>query len=148
MCRVSIPINCDKFHRTKDKQLLLDELRAFDADRVMLNFETVLDGHVVLADGDDYQRLLERMREACVFFKQHGYEVGAWLWGLQFGPGLSFTEITTLSGKPARGFACPSDPAFRDAFARCLRDVARAGVDLILLNDDLRFGAQPVLLLI
>ncbi|MBR6747989.1 MAG: hypothetical protein IKM07_03540 [Clostridia bacterium] len=141
MCRVSIPINCDKFHRTKDKQLLLDELRAFDADRVMLNFETVLDGHVVLADGDDYQRLLERMREACVFFKQHGYEVGAWFWGLQFDKELSFVEIKTLTGRCVKRFACPTDANFLEVFAQCLRDIAGTGVDIILLNDDLRFGA-------
>ena len=50
MYLVSIPINCDKFHRTKDKETLLDELRGFDADRVFLNFETVLDGQILLYD--------------------------------------------------------------------------------------------------
>ena len=50
---VSIPINCDKFHRTENKQLLLDELKAFDCNRVMLNFETSLDGHVVLYNKED-----------------------------------------------------------------------------------------------
>ena len=44
---ISIPVNCYKFHRMRDKQLILDELRSFDADRVMLNFESMLDGHIV-----------------------------------------------------------------------------------------------------
>ena len=93
MYQVSIPINFDKFYITKDKQLILDELKAFDADRVMLNFETALDGHVVLYDQKDYQRQIDRMSEACAFFKQHGYEVGAWFWGLQFDKPFSFTTI-------------------------------------------------------
>ena len=141
MYKVSIPINCDKFHRTLDKKLLLDELKAFDADRVMLNFETELDGHVVLYNEDDYNRQLDYMREACIFFKQNGYEVGAWFWGLQFDEGFSFTEIKTLNGNYAKHFACPTDKSFLEKFAQCLKDIAGLGVDIILLNDDLRFGA-------
>ena len=99
MYRVSIPINCDKFHRARDKRSILDELKAFDADRVMLNFETALDGHIVLYNEEDYQRLIDRMSEACTFFKQHGYEVGAWFWGLQFDKQFTFTTIKTLKEK-------------------------------------------------
>ena len=141
MYRVSIPVNCNKFHRMKDKQPLLDELRAFDAERVMLNFETALDGHVALYDEESYQRQIDRMREACAFFKAHGYEVGAWFWGLQFDAPFDFTRIKTLGGKCANHFACPTDERFLATFRRCLQDVAKTGVDLILLNDDVRFGA-------
>ena len=141
MYQVSVPINCDKFYRTKNKQLILDELKAFDADRVMLNFETALDGHVVLFDEKDYQRQIDRMSEACAFFKQHGYEVGAWFWGLQFDEQFSFTTIKTLKGKNVDRFACPTDTDFLRKFQQCLIDIARTGVDIILLNDDLRFGA-------
>ena len=141
MYKVSIPINCDKFYRTAEKQLILDELKAFDAGRVMLNFETALDGHVVLYDEKDYQRQIERMSEACAFFKQHGYEVGAWFWGLQFDEQFSFTTIKTLKGKNVNRFACPTDTEFLKKFQQCLIDIARTGVDIILLNDDLRFGA-------
>ena len=98
MYTVSIPINCDKFHRAKDKTLLLEELEAFDAERVFLNFETVLDGQVLLYDREDYQRQIDRMQEACAFFKGHGYEVGAWFWGLQADTEFPFTRIKTLGG--------------------------------------------------
>ena len=141
MYKVSIPVNCDKFHRAQDKQIILDELRAFGADRVMLNFETTLDGHVVLQDEAEYRQLIDRMREACAFFKAEGYEVGAWFWGLQFDGDMPFTVIRTLRGKDVKGHACPSDESFREDFARRLADVAGTGVDMILLNDDLRFGA-------
>lgn len=141
MYKVSIPINCNKFYKTKDKTLLLEELKAFDADRIFLNFETVLDGHVLLYDGKDYQRQIDRMKEACDFFKQHGYEVGAWFWGLQFDSQFPFTRIKTLNGKSIDRFACPSDAEFLKKFSQCVIDVAKTGVDIILLNDDLRFGA-------
>ena len=141
MYKVSIPINCDKFYRTKEKQLILDELNAFDADRVMLNFETALDGHVLLYSEKDYQRQIDRMREACAFFKQHGYEVGAWFWGLQFDEQFSFTTIKTLNGNNVKRFACPTDTEFLEKFRECLTDITKTGVDIILLNDDLRFGA-------
>jgi len=141
MYRVNIPINCDKFYRTENKQLILDELRAFDADRVLLNFETVLDGHILVYNSEEYQRQIDRMREACAFFKQHGYEVGAWFWGLQFDEQFAFTPIKTVKGKNVGRFACPSDTNFLKKFQQCLIDVAKTGVDIILLNDDLRFGA-------
>ena len=34
----------------------MDELRAFDVDRVFLNFETVLDGHVLRDNPEDGRR--------------------------------------------------------------------------------------------
>ena len=92
MYRASIPINCNKFHRTKNKQLILNELQAFDADRVILNFEDSLDGHMILYNKEVYQRNLDYMREACLFFKQHGYEVGAWFWGLQFDEPFNYVK--------------------------------------------------------
>lgn len=137
---VSIPINCNKFHRIKDKQLILDELQAFDADRVMLNFEDNLDGHMILYTKEEYQRQLDYMREACLFFKQHGFEVGAWFWGLQFDEPLNYVKIKTLNGNCANNYACPTDKDFLEMFQNCLKDVARTGVDIILLNDDVRFG--------
>ena len=140
MYLTSIPINCDKFHRTKNKQLILDELKAFDADRVMLNFESALDGYITIYDQKAYQRHLEYMREACSFFKQRGYAVGAWFWGLQFDGAYEFNEIKTVKGKYAKRFACPGDENYIETFQNRLRDVAGTGVDIILLNDDLRFG--------
>ena len=141
MYKVSIPINCDKFYRTTNKQLLLDELKAFDADRVMLNFETSLDGHILVYNQEDYQRQIDRMSEACAFFKSHGYEVGAWFWGLRFDEQFSFTQIKTLGGRTVNLFACPTDKNLLKTIQKCLVDVAKTGVDIILLNDDLRFGA-------
>ena len=141
MYLVNIPINCDKFYRTKDKSVLLNELKEYNANRVFLNFETVLDGHILVYNEDEYQRQISRMKEACAFFKQNGYEVGAWFWGLQFDEQFPFTTIKTLNGKNIDRFACPTDPEFIKRFRQCLIDVAKTGVDIILLNDDVRFGA-------
>ena len=141
MYLVSIPVNCYKFHRAKDKQPILDELRAFDADRVMLNFEAKLDGALAFHNEEKYRTQLSYLHEACVFFKRHGFEVGAWFWGLQFDRSLDFVTMKTLSGSPVQNFACPTDERYLEAFQRCLKDVAGTGVDMILLNDDLRFGA-------
>ena len=141
MYLTSIPINCYKFHRTKDKNTILDELKAFDADRVMLNFESMLDGHIARDSKEEYEKQICYMKEACDFFKSQGYEVGAWFWGLQFDKNLGFREIKTLQGRDVYKFACPTDERFLEFFASCLKDVAKTGVDIILLNDDLRFGA-------
>lgn len=137
---VSIPVNCNKFHRIKNKQSLLDELKAFDADRIMLNFEDKLDGYITLYNSKDYRRHLEYMSEACSFFKQQGYEVGAWFWGLQFDEAFNFVEIKTVNGNSVKNYACPSDKDYLKTFQNCLKDVAKTGVDIILLNDDVRFG--------
>lgn len=140
MYLTSIPINCNKFHRIKNKQLILDELKAFDTDRVMLNFETTLDGYIIIKDKNKYQRQLDYMQEASSFFKEHGYEVGAWFWGFQFDGAFDFTEIKTVNGNYVNNYACPTDKNFLEAFKNCLKDVAKTGVDIILLNDDVRFG--------
>lgn len=140
MYLTSIPINCNKFHRIKNKQLILDELKAFGTDRVMLNYENALDGHIILHNEEDYQRQLDYMRKACSFFKENGYEVGAWFWGFQFDSSFDFVRIKTINGNNAGNFACPTDNNFLEVFQKCLRDVVKTGVDIILLNDDVRFG--------
>lgn len=137
---VSIPINCNKFHRIKDKQLLLDELKAFEANRIMLNFEDTLDGYITLYNNEEYKRHLQYMSEACSFFKQHGYEVGAWFWGFQFDAPFNFVKIKTINGNSVKNYACPTDKEFLKIFQNCLKDVAKTGVDIILLNNDVRFG--------
>ena len=96
---------------------------------------------MVLCNEEDYQRQIDCLKEACAFFKRHGYEVGAWFWGLQYDRQLPFTPMKMLNGRSVDGFACPSDTEFIKKIRQCLVDVADTGVDIILLNDDVRYGA-------
>ena len=67
------------------------------------------------------------MSEACSFFKQHGFEVGAWFWGLQFDTPLDFVVIKTLQGKCVKNFACPADERFLGVFEDILHEFDELG---------------------
>ena len=137
---VSVPVNCmnlDDFGREE----VLSRLKEFDAERVFLNFEeTVNSGEVYFKDADYHRLQMEKMSSAAKFFKSHNYEVAAWFWTFRIDSKLPFTRLTDLSGKEAEPFACPSDDRFIDFATECVKDIARCGVDLIVFNDDFRYG--------
>ena len=137
---VSVPVNCmnlDDFGREK----VLEKLKDFDAKRVFLNFEESLNsGEVYFADSDYHNLQMKKLSTAADFFKSNGYEVAAWFWAFKFDTKLPFTRLKNLSGKEIGPFACPSDNEFINFATECVADIARTGVDMIVFNDDFRYG--------
>ena len=138
--KVNVPVNCmnlDALGRDK----VLEELKKLDAKRVFLNFEEALDsGGIYFKNQDRHIEQMKKLREAAEFFKDNGFEVVAWFWAFMADKELGFTQLCDLKGKEISSFACPSDKNFVDFAAECVADVARCGVDMIVFNDDFRYG--------
>lgn len=138
--KVSVPVNCmnlDSFGREK----ILEKLREFDAKRVFLNFEEAVDsGGVYFSDEKMHLKQLEKLSSAASFFKNEGYEVAAWFWTFMMDKKLGFTSLCDFDGNEISSFACPTDEKFVEFAAECIGDIAKSGVDMIVFNDDFRYG--------
>lgn len=115
----------------------LKELERLNATRVMLSI-----GCYRLSE-KARKKEFEALRRTCAFYKSHGYEVGAWLWTFNVPETNDYMPMKGVSGAESRDFVCPSDERFRRMAGEYLADVARCGVDLILFDDDFRYGTLP-----
>lgn len=131
MYRYSIPqvINSPKF----DKEAVLADLIEAGADRVYLALRAF---SYDKKSRDDTFKLL---RPAIKFFKDKGFEVGVWFWAFWVDGEGPFTKIKGFRGE-SRTEKCPLDPAFLAFMQENIRMIAEMHPDLILFDDDLRFG--------
>lgn len=137
---VSVPVNCMNLDDIGREEILA-KLEAFDARRVFLNFEEAVDsGGVYYSDVNVHLSQMDKLRSAAAFFKSHGYEVAAWFWALMTDRKLDFTCIQDFCGNKISSFSCPTDEKFVEFAADCIEDIAGCGVDMIVFNDDLRYG--------
>lgn len=73
MYKISVPImNANLKGNNREKTL--QQLRRFDAERVFIS----LDCYEL--DEKKRREALSTLSENCHYFKQYGYEVGAWIW--------------------------------------------------------------------
>lgn len=135
MYKISVPImlrSCSQY----TPEAMLAQVRKFDAQRVFLAL-----GYYQL-DPKKRQEDMEDLRKYCNFFKSAGLEVGAWIWTFLFEENIPFRHKMPLEGdigKLERN-ACPLDKDFL-AFSRSyIRDIAGTGVDIIMFDDDFRYG--------
>lgn len=115
----------------------LEELKRLNAERVLLSIERYY------ISEETKKKELEALRRSCMFFKSHGYEVGAWIWTFALREPNTYTHIKGIGGRVSEDEICPSDPEFRAFACGYLADVASCGVDLILFDDDYRYGTLP-----
>lgn len=133
MYSVSVPVHIRSCQRY-GLEAMLAEVKKFDARRVFLAL-----GYYQLRP-EKRRASLESLQESCRFFKEKGFEVGAWIWTTLFEETPPFSPMAALDGAPVPHSACPLDEDFL-AFSRgYLQDIARCGVDLILFDDDFRYG--------
>ncbi len=135
MYKISVPMTNYNIKRA-GREKLLSEIRRFDAQRVFLAlscYET---------DENKKKRALEDLADNCAFFKSHGFEVGAWIWTFWIQAESSFRDMRTIQGKDIVGHKCPTDESFVRFACDYIRDIAKTGVDLIMFDDDFRYGFQ------
>lgn len=133
MYKVSVPIMNANVKRS-DKFRLLEELKRFDAKRVFL----ALDKYEL--DKDNRMCVMKELADNCLFFKAHGYEVGAWIWTFWVKDNTEFRNMRTLKGTEIKEFMCPTDKKFIEFATGYIEDIAKCGVDLIQFDDDFRYG--------
>ena len=133
--KISVPIISENVWR-QGKELLLEQLRELGAERVFLAIGCYK------TDAAARKRELEVLKENCEYFHAQGIEVGVWLWAFMFEQPTSFVSMSFLKPEELKSTttACPLDEDFLRFSGEYLQDLAQSGVDLILFDDDLRFG--------
>lgn len=132
MYKISVPVTNENVNRCS-KERVYEELKKFSPDRVFISIDRYLQ------DESKKQLLLESLTENCRFFKSKGLEVGVWLWAFMLSDN-PFSCITTLKGTRLSENCCPADEKFLDFAASFVKDLAKTGVDIIMFDDDLRYG--------
>ena len=135
MYKISVPVvlrSCRRY----TPEAMLAEVKKFDAQRVFLAL-----GYYQL-DPENRRQDIEDLRAYCKIFKEAGLEVGAWIWTFCFQEKIPFHEVTLLDGgsEDEDHMACPLDKDFLKFSHDYIRDIAGTGVDVIMFDDDFRYG--------
>ena len=135
MYKVSVPVTLRSLRRY-GWEAIEAEVKKFGAQRVFLAL-----GYYQLKK-DARQADIDDLGTYCRLFREAGYEVGAWIWTFWFQEKIPFHPMTPLRGEMGVGdsMACPLDEDFRDFSYAYIRDIATAGVDVIMFDDDFRYG--------
>ncbi len=133
MYKISVPVMNSHILRG-GRERLLEELRRLDAERVFL----ALDCYET--DPAKRQEVMDTIRENCRYFKEQGFEVGAWNWTFWIRSEHPYTLMQAVSGKEFDGFICPFDEGFRAFASQYIEQIAATGVDIIMYDDDFRYG--------
>lgn len=112
-----------------DKAEALSAARRMGAKRVLLSISKL---------GADNTALFARLKECIDFFNAHGMPVGVWYWAFMTSCG-GFVPIRGNNGDSAAN-SCPLDEAYLEFAADGIRQIAAMGPEMILFDDDLRFG--------
>jgi len=116
------------------REKLLEMLKDFNAERVFL----AIDCYTL--NENDRKKTMEMLKINTEYFRANGFEVGCWLWTFMIEAPNSFTKMRSPLGIDSKNAMCPSDKAFRAFASDYLVDIADQGVDLIMFDDDFRYG--------
>lgn len=123
----------------------LSDLRAARVNVLLLS------GIDLFPDGDERAQTFDRIRRLIRFFKSEGFRVAFWTNTLGYGTERTQAFETRFAGSlrltafhgSTSSAICTTDKPFRDACCELVRDLARAGADMILLDDDLVQSVRP-----
>ncbi|MBO5070958.1 MAG: hypothetical protein J6C37_11450, partial [Roseburia sp.] len=133
MYKISVPLwNQNIVRAGRDR--LAELLKKMHAERVFL----ALDAY--LTDEEEREKALEALQENCLFFQEKGFEVGAWIWTFMIHNDDRYVHMTSPAGKVSSTQICPSDADFRAFAGEYVQKIARCGVDMIMYDDDFRYG--------
>lgn len=126
----------------------LKRLKEAEADRVYIAIE----GRVDFERTEKRQKLMEVIKDYDTKLKANGFETGVWMCTLGFGGKISkeninaasgFARRTSISGNSLGDSYCPYDENFTDSMCGIVEDIARTGVDMIMLDDELCQSVVP-----
>lgn len=132
MYKISVPVMNENVTRCSPERVY-EEIRKFEPDRIFLalgRYEFI---------PEKRETALKTLAENTAFFKEKGYEVGAWICAFMLS-GSPYTCMKSLKGQAFPENICPTDEAFLEFAAGYTADIARSGVDIIMYDDDLRYG--------
>ena len=133
MYKISVPIMNANAARA-GREELAKMLYEINAERVFL----ALGSYQV--DENERRKEFEALKDNCRYFRELGFEVGAWIWTFQLHGVNDYAHITSPDGQVSEAQICPSDASFRLFAGQYLKEIAKCGVDIIMYDDDFRYG--------
>ena len=144
MKKLYVPIRVDP---TQDRAQYLQDFRELGVDHVFLS----CDERLPLVSDEAREAWLDLAAEAHDFYTDNGYECGVWISTLGYGGALfsntknegDLTQIRSVIGKEGGDAICPTDPRFVASVIQTIQGLARRGVRMIMLDDDLCLSVRP-----
>ena len=133
MYKISVPMICTNIKRAGGCERLEAELRKIGAQRIFLALG------LLKTDPVERKKDMDTLAENCKYFKERGFEVGAWMWTF-WCDGGNFAQMLGADRHENTGFCCPLDENFKRFSGEYIQQVAKCGVDMIMFDDDFRFG--------
>lgn len=129
-------------HERFDREGTLRALKAAGASRVFLAIDRMP------GDANKREAILARLKENIAFFRENGLEVGVWFWTFWLNPAeyplLDGERMVVADGRTRPEQYCPASPAFVESSIAFIRELAQLGPDLLMFDDDYRFGFLPL----
>ncbi len=132
MYKIAVPVTNENVSRCTPEKVY-EELKKFDSDRVFISlgyYET---------DKNKREEVFSSLRENISFFKSRGLEVGVWIWAFMM-KDSPYTCMKSLKGQDYPENMCPLDEDFLRFAEGYAEDMAKSGADIIMYDDDLRYG--------
>lgn len=132
MYEITVPISNRLFARNIEKYLRI--FKNAGAKRVLLAITAYL------TDPDEHREMLKDLTENAAVLHENGFECSSWASVFSLPEKRGYTLITSTEGEESEGEVCPSDPDFVSYVQGCMKELASTGVDMILFDDDYRYG--------
>lgn len=134
MREITVPMMSRKMEIYGGNNAMLEQVKRMGAKRVLLATDTLI------TDRSERDAMIELLKENVAFYKSHGLEVGVWTWSTWITGPLSWTPMRGINGRFAGPHMCPFDPGFCNFVGEYVEEYAQCGVDLILFDDDFKYG--------
>lgn len=144
MGRLFVPISS---HNDQNFDFTIKDLHEMGTERVFLAC-----GRFLFERCPERAARMDELRERIAFYNEKGFEVAIWITTFGFGNPMGgrnaeiakdYARITSISGKTLDDALCPMDDNFRAMMADTLEDIARTGVRMIMLDDELCLSVRP-----
>ena len=145
MSRVFVPVSAQL---NQDLEKTLAELQKLGATRVYI---TICERYP-FQRGERRDVMLASLKKTIEFFDSHGYETSVWTDSIGFGSPIptynaevtkDYTRLRSITGKGIGDAFCPLDDDFVNMYCELIADIARTGVKMIMLDDELCLSVRP-----
>lgn len=137
MYKISVPVMNTSVDR-QGREKLLEGMKRLGAERVFCAQATGC------CRSPLKEKELEALKKNCEYFKKEGFEVGAWMWTFQLNDSEGFTHMRAPDGKESQTLICPLDENYVELQGTFIAECAKTGIDLIMFDDDFRYGFQDM----
>lgn len=131
--KLSVPVVNLNFFSGMNREKTVEVLKQMGAERVFLAISSNP------LEEDKKENELNALRENTEFLHRYGFEVGAWLWAF-LSDNSDYQKMVAPDGTASNNVTCPTDKKYRRALFSFICDCAKTGIDLIMFDDDYRYG--------